>query len=127
MRKKLGAQKLAEHRSTGPRPMVKGVRRPYDQEVSVRVFPQMWGSTALGYGGLGGAAMSTAYTVVVQDDNVACVYFGSGHLGYSVPMRKVTSVQLEAFRADLQQQQLAERRDAVSTYGATLPAGPVRD
>ncbi len=59
------------------------------EECLVTVFPQVWGSTALGYGGIGGAAMSTAYTVVVESRIVAqrAVYFGrSGRLAYLVPM-----------------------------------------
>jgi hypothetical protein len=51
---------------------------------SVYVFPQGWGSTALGFGGIGGQMCTTAHTVVVVDDGYdrpqarALVYFGSG-------------------------------------------------
>lgn len=40
-------------------------------------FPQMWGSTALGFGGIGGAAMTTAQTYVVFTYESVFVYFGS--------------------------------------------------
>lgn len=53
-------------------------RRPEINEVEIYSFPQTWGSTALGFGGLGGAAMTTAQTVVVVKDNAGCVYFGGG-------------------------------------------------
>lgn len=37
-------------------------------EVSMYMFPQVWGSTALGFEGIGGCALTTAYTVVVCDE-----------------------------------------------------------
>lgn len=50
-------------------------------------FPQTWGSTALGFGGIGGAAMTTAQTVVVMDHGApvgsAAVFFG-GRLAYKI-------------------------------------------
>lgn len=50
-------------------------------------FPQTWGSTALGFGGIGGAAMTTAQTVVVFTYGApigkAAVYFG-GRFAYLV-------------------------------------------
>ena len=44
----------------------------------VAMFPQTWGSTALGFGGIGGQAVTSAYVVVVQGPCRDCaVYFGS--------------------------------------------------
>ena len=40
-------------------------------------FPQTWGSTALGFGGIGGSAMTTAQTYVVTVQGRVLVYFGS--------------------------------------------------
>ena len=40
-------------------------RRPREDEVEVFVWPETWGSTALGYGGLGGNMVTTDYTIVV--------------------------------------------------------------
>lgn len=40
-------------------------------------FPQTWGSTALGFGGIGGQAMTTAQTYVVITYGTVYVYFGS--------------------------------------------------
>ena len=52
-------------------------RRPSDWECRVYSFPQTWGSTALGFGGMGGAAMTTAQvTVVYGPRRDAAVYFG---------------------------------------------------
>lgn len=54
-------------------------------EVEVYVFPQIWGSTALGFNGIGGQAMTSAYTTVVSDLNEGyhSVFFGEA-LAYTV-------------------------------------------
>lgn len=55
-------------------------RRPHLAEMQVQaMFPQLWGSTALGFGGIGGAAMTTAYTTVIECYGQYAVYFGGGH------------------------------------------------
>jgi hypothetical protein len=52
--------------------------------VHAYVFIQGWGSTALGFGGVGGQMLTSAHTVVVVDERYdqpqrrALVYFGSG-------------------------------------------------
>lgn len=58
---------------------------PHD-EFDIYVFPQTWGSTSLGYGGIGGSAMSTAHTIVIhaQYEHIARVYFGGGRLAYQI-------------------------------------------
>ena len=38
----------------------------YYHVVKANVFPQTWGSTALGFPGCGGSAMTTAYTTVMN-------------------------------------------------------------
>lgn len=58
-------------------------RRPHEDDIEVYCFPQTWGSTALGFGGIGGQAMTTAYTTVVLCCDVAAVYFG-GRLAYVI-------------------------------------------
>lgn len=57
----------------------------YD-DFDVYVFPQTWGSTALGYGGFGGQAMTSASTIVLyaQSANIARVYFGGERLAYQI-------------------------------------------
>lgn len=60
-------------------PTTEAFRRPYDSEVQTYSYPQMWGSTALGHGGMGGAAMTTAQTTVVVCNRSAAVYFGRQH------------------------------------------------
>lgn len=111
-----------EERATGigmgpPDLYVDKLRRPRREEVSVIMFPQTWASTALGYGGVGGAAMTTAYTVVVSDRAYACVYFGSsGRLAYRVAARSV------AFLEDLHIHKLVPARAASARYGEDVLA-----
>lgn len=46
-------------------------------------FSQMWGSTALGFGGIGGAAMTNAYTTIYRHEHNFYVYFG-GRFAYVI-------------------------------------------
>lgn len=59
-------------------------RRPQPYEVEVYSFPQTWSSTALGFGGMGGSAMTTAQTTVVLNHRAVSVYFGT-QFAYSIP------------------------------------------
>lgn len=54
-------------------------------EYNFYVFPQTWGSTALGFGGVGGSAITKAYTTVIYEEylNIAGVFFGE-RLAYVV-------------------------------------------
>lgn len=58
-------------------------RRPNEREIEVYSFPQQRSSTALGFGGVGGQAFTTALTVVVMEGREACVYFG-GSFAYKI-------------------------------------------
>lgn len=60
-------------------------RRPELRDISrFSAFDQMWGSTALGFGGIGGCAMTVATTVCVEGPNQDwCVYFG-GRFAYKI-------------------------------------------
>lgn len=55
--------------------------------IDFHVSLQMWGSTATGWGGMGGAAMTEQYTVVVENSylGIAGIYWG-GQLAYLVEM-----------------------------------------
>lgn len=58
--------------------------RPRVDDFRIEMFLQVWGSTALGFGGLGGAAMTEAYTVVIKGPSGEfCVYF-DGRFAYMV-------------------------------------------
>lgn len=61
-------------------------RRPTPADITVRaMFPQAWGSTALGFGGIGGQSMTSAYSIVLHCDatDEYCVYF-SNQFAYKV-------------------------------------------
>lgn len=57
----------------------------YYPEFELTVFLQAWGSTALGFGGVGGQAMTSAYTTVIWEKNIGIygVFFGE-KLGYVI-------------------------------------------
>lgn len=65
------------------------------------IFPQTWGSTALGFGGMGGRAITEADTIVcvpVSSNQKCVVYFG-GRYAYSADYNS-------AFREDLLRQHM---------------------
>lgn len=74
-------------------------RRPYTDSVSVHLFPQTWSSTALGFGGIGGQAITTAYTAVVvcPHSNYASVYFNGRH-AYTKPFTRQMNIDMCAGR-----------------------------
>ncbi len=78
-------QYLPSNKRDGTRgPIVKA--RIQEDELEVFSFPQSWGSTALGFGGMGGCAVTTAQTTVVMARArfmCALVYFGN-RLAYKV-------------------------------------------
>ena len=77
-----------EYRKTQKDVRIPARRRPTTRDFGVyAMFPQTWGSTALGHGGMGGAAMTTAYTIVIECYNTQewLVYFG-GMFCYKVSM-----------------------------------------
>ncbi len=86
-------------------------RRPTTRDFGVyAMFTQMWGSTALGHGGMGGAAMTAAYTIVLEcyATQEFLVYFG-GEMCYKVDRR---SKNLDAFVEDCKNRNLASKRDS---------------
>lgn len=84
--------------------MVTKTRRHRNDDIAViAMFPQAWSSTALGFGGLGGQAITTAYTIVLKSEywHGYAVYFGS-RFAYMVAKAN------EQFYLDLQAQHMAE-------------------
>ena len=60
--------------------MVEKTRRPYLGEIQVQgMFLQTWSSTALGFGGIGGQAITGAYTIVLECSGEYAVYFAGRH------------------------------------------------
>lgn len=91
--------------------------RPTPYNVEVTMFEQTWSSTALGFGGIGGQAITSAYTVVVEGPmGDACVYF-AGRLAYHIerPSR--------AFREDLYAQTMRPVAGAKAKYEAPPQQG----
>ena len=85
------------------RVMVTKTRRHRVDDIAViGFFPQAWGSTALGFGGIGGQAITTAYTIVLESAHFRgyAVYFG-GRFAYNV--KKAS----EQFYLDLQGQNMS--------------------
>ena len=75
--------------------------RPTIDDFELYTFNQIWGSTALGFGGIGGQAMTSArtYVFVPVTCNQKCfVYFG-GRYAY-------TADYCDNFREDLRNQQM---------------------
>lgn len=79
--------------------------RPSVTDLEIIHFPQTWGSTSIGFGGMGGAAMTTAYTTVILCRENAAVFFG-GRYCYSVDGIN------EAFKDDLNKRCMASLKDA---------------
>jgi hypothetical protein len=77
-----------------------------DCEIDVYSFPQTWGSTALGFGGLGGSAMTNAVTVVITShmSSEAVVYFG-GRFAYKIEKYNSKFIQ------DISNHRMASRQD----------------
>lgn len=65
------------------------------------IFPQIWGSTALGFGGMGGDKMTTATTYVLMPmvDGEDCIVYFAGRFAYKVPYSTV-------FRDDVAEQRM---------------------
>jgi hypothetical protein len=100
--------KTAQERADALNATTPAVRRPTTRDFTVyAMYPQTWGSTALGHGGIGGASMSTAYTVVLEcmDTQEYLVYFGS-QLCYTVSRR---SANFNVFIEDCKNQCLASK------------------
>lgn len=75
------------------------------------IFDQVWGSTALGFGGIGGQAMTKArtYVFIPEVDGENCIVYFAGRFAYSVPYS-------ETFMEDVR----AGRLESVSRQGKYL-------
>ena len=59
--------------------------KKYQPEFEMNMFLQIWGSTALGFSGIGGQAMTSAYTTVVTDAYSGwCGVFFGNTLAYKI-------------------------------------------
>lgn len=75
---------------------------PSVDDFELHYFTQTWGSTALGFGGVGGQAITTAntYVFIPQFVHQKCfVYFGAG-FAYAVPYSQVLMDDVRAQRME---------------------------
>jgi hypothetical protein len=86
-------------------------RRPLEHEIEIFSFPQTWSSTALGFSGIGGQAMTTAQTVVISMEGNAWVYIG-GQLAYRVDNWHRN----EAFTRDMKNHHMASQFESFKRY-----------
>jgi hypothetical protein len=78
------------------------------------MFVQTWGSTALGFGGIGGQAITSAYVCVIESNLVGqfAVYFG-GRLAYIIERAN------SKFTEDVFNQRMVDARLGKVTYERT--------
>lgn len=90
-----------------------GLTNPHDY--SVTLFEQTWMSTALGFGGIGGQAITSAYTVVIDYmfTNEYSVYF-AGRFAYKVEHPNL------AFFEDVAKQNMSPVHGHQERYGRTI-------
>lgn len=75
------------------------------------MYTQTWSSTSLGFGGVGGQAITDSYTVVIESLRILgfCVYFG-GRFAYRIDKPN------SQFWTDIQMQSLSGVDDAKKRY-----------
>ena len=85
----------------------------YDMTVAA-MFVQTWGSTALGFGGIGGQAFTSAYVSVIESNLTGehAVYF-HGRLAYVINRPN------EKFWEDVHRHRMVDAKDGKSTYERT--------
>jgi hypothetical protein len=78
------------------------------------MFPQTWSSTALGFGGIGGQAITSAYVCVIESNLIGqyAVYFG-GRLAYVIERPN------EKFWADVHGHRMVDAKDGKAVYERT--------
>jgi hypothetical protein len=85
----------------------------YDLTV-YNMFPQTWSSTALGFGGIGGQAITSAYVCIIESNLVGgyAVYFG-GRLAYVINRPN------EKFIEDIERHRMVDANLGKATYERT--------
>jgi hypothetical protein len=97
--------KTAEERSHALETYTVEMRRPTSRDFAVyAMFPQTWGSTALGHGGIGGSAITEAYTIVLEGFNREYLVYMGGQLCYKL------IDPADEFFADIRDRNLSDRR-----------------
>ena len=75
---------------------------PTVNDFDIYIFQQIWGSTALGFGGMGGQAMTSAYTYVFipVNTNQNCFVYFDGRFAYE-------ALYSDKFMEDVMKQKMA--------------------
>jgi hypothetical protein len=78
------------------------------------MFPQTWSSTALGFGGIGGQAITSAYVCIIESNLIRgyAVYFG-GRLAYVINRPN------EKFIEDIERHRMVDANLGKVTYERT--------
>jgi hypothetical protein len=78
------------------------------------MFPQTWSSTALGFGGIGGQAITSAYVCIIESNLIRgyAVYFG-GRLAYVINRPN------EKFIEDIERHRMVDANLGKATYERT--------
>ena len=114
----LAPKDVVEARRINSFPLKDAVRRPKVEECEVlAMFPQLWGSTALGFGGLSGAAGTRAYTVVVKGPEGHFVVYWDNRMAYVIDPSRQSADESAAFAEDIANRWTASRKDAATRYG----------
>jgi hypothetical protein len=95
---------------------IKKTRKHTERDVAViAMFPQTWSSTALGFGGLGGQAITDAYTIVINSQYGLgyCVYFG-GRFAYRIERIN------DEFMNDMAKRSMAAVSEAKAKYEQSI-------
>ena len=100
------AYDLAVRTGQKEQPTIERRRRPNDNDIEIyAIFITTWGSTALGFGGIGGQAMTSAYTIVIECLGEYAVYF-NGRFAYLISRPN------RLFFEDIAQRRIAMVRDS---------------
>lgn len=78
--------------------------------LSIETFSQTWGSTALGFGSIGGDALTTTNTTVIRLGNGQWPVFFGSRLAY------VVENPTKEFHEDLLNRRMADCKTAVKKY-----------
>jgi hypothetical protein len=80
----------------------KKIKCPVYRLMVFSIFPQVWSDTSCGFGGLAGQAMTTAFSVVLEDETEGIFYiFINGQYAYSAHHSS------ECFKEDLRKKNLS--------------------
>ena len=116
---KLPKEEQQEIIKSGSYPMKTYNARPTEGDCDVQMFVELWSSTALGFGGIGGAAMTYAYTVIIKcEATQESLVYWNGKFAYKIDMKNKNVYDL--FLEDVKQKKTRSKRDASIKYGIDL-------